>query len=285
MTEQRGVGRLTAWASIVGLLATLGYIGRFSGGKLPKEPLYRWDEFVGGLIQFLVLLILMLAVAWGLPKREAFALRRPSSWRRAFGIMLAVAVVVVDIPTGERSRIFDDPLLWVLNEEMSARWPAPIGWEYLVKSIMAEGDAFAIIRRDRMFRPAALEPVLHPDKEQGLAPTRWEPAHAGAFAANFVVVALLAPVVEELTFRGLGFTLFERFGRWAAIVLVGLAFGLAHGLVEGLPLLFLFGAGLAYLRSRTGSVYPGMLVHVVYNGLVLLIAVKFFHTGALRIPF
>jgi membrane protease YdiL (CAAX protease family) len=230
VSEQRGVGRLTAWASIIGLLATLGYIGRFSGGELPKEPLYRWDEFVGGLIQFLLLLVLMLAVAWGLSKQEAFALRRPSSWRRAFGIMLVVAVVIVVVS-------------------------------------------------------AALEPVLHPDKEQGLAPTRWEPAHAGAFVANFVVVALLAPVVEELTFRGLGFTLLERFGRPAAIVLVGLAFGLAHGLVEGLPLLFLFGAGLAYLRSRTGSVYPGMVVHVLYNGLVLLIAVKFFHTGALRIPF
>ncbi|MGM4955682.1 phage portal protein [Bradyrhizobium barranii] len=74
---------------------------------------------------------------------------------------LPVNMMNVDIPTGERERIFDDPLLWVLNEEMSARWPAPIGWEFLVKSIMAEGDAFAIIRRDRMFKPVGLEPV-HP---------------------------------------------------------------------------------------------------------------------------
>ena len=92
MSERLGTGRLTAWASIVGVLATLGYIGRFSGGPQPKEPLYRWDEFVLGLIQFLLLLGLMLAVAWGLSKREAFALRRPRSWRRAFGIMLGVAV-------------------------------------------------------------------------------------------------------------------------------------------------------------------------------------------------
>jgi HK97 family phage portal protein len=77
---------------------------------------------------------------------------------------LPVNMMNVDIPTGERTRIFDDPFLWVLNEEMSARWPAPIGWEFLAKSILAEGDAFAIIRRDRVsFKPIGLEPV-HPHR-------------------------------------------------------------------------------------------------------------------------
>jgi uncharacterized protein len=130
---------------------------------------------------------------------------------------------------------------------------------------------------------AAISPFLHPDEEQNLAPKRWEPAHAGAFAANFAVVALLAPVVEELTFRGVGYTLLLRFGRRAAIVLVGVAFGLAHGLVQGLPPLIVFGTSLAYLRSRTGSVYPGMILHALYNALVLLFAVDFFHESALHI--
>ena len=73
-----------------------------------------------------------------------------------------------------------------------------------------------------------------------------------------------------------------RFGRAAAIALVGLAFGLAHGLVEALPILAAFGAGLAYLRSRTESVYPGILLHATFNGIVLLASVDFFHEGALR---
>ena len=33
-----------------------------------------------------------------------------------------------------------------------------------------------------------------PGKEQGLTPTHWEPAHAGAFAANLVLFAVIAPV-------------------------------------------------------------------------------------------
>lgn len=118
-----------------------------------------------------------------------------------------------------------------------------------------------------------LEPFLKPGQEQGLVPDKWEPAHAGAFVFNFVVVALLAPVVEELTFRGIGFTLLARFGRVAAVLLVGLLFGLAHGLVEALPILAAFGAGLAYLRARTASVYPGMVVHACFNALVLTLAV------------
>jgi membrane protease YdiL (CAAX protease family) len=120
---------------------------------------------------------------------------------------------------------------------------------------------------------AILAPLLHPGQEQGLVPKTWHADRAAPFIANFVVVAVVAPVVEELTFRGLGYRLLEPFGRWIAILGVGLAFGLAHGLVEALPILAAFGAGLAYLRMRTGSVYPGMLVHATFNGLVLIVAV------------
>ena len=50
---------------------------------------------------------------------------------------------------------------------------------------------------------SALEPVLHPSREQGLEPTRWEPSHAGAFAVSAFAVVVLGPIVEELLFRGL----------------------------------------------------------------------------------
>ena len=121
---------------------------------------------------------------------------------------------------------------------------------------------------------ALLDPLLHAGREQGLAPKRWEPSHAGAFAANFAVFALFGPVVEELTFRGVGFgLLLERFGQTAAILLVGVAFGVWHGLVDALPILAAFGVGLAYLRSRTGSIFPTIALHVAFNALALTLAV------------
>jgi membrane protease YdiL (CAAX protease family) len=113
-----------------------------------------------------------------------------------------------------------------------------------------------------------------PGKEQGLTPTHWEPAHAGAFAANLVLFAVIAPFVEELTFRGAGQSLIRQFlPRVPTILLVGLAFGLAHGLVEALLVLVPFGIALAVLRDRTDSVYPGMIVHGLFNGTALVLAV------------
>jgi membrane protease YdiL (CAAX protease family) len=120
---------------------------------------------------------------------------------------------------------------------------------------------------------AALSPLLQPGEEQGLTPSGWDSSRAPQFVANFLVIACFVPVVEELMFRGAGFTLLLRFGRVAAIVLVGVCFALVHGVAEGLPVFALFGTGLAYIRSRTGSVYPGMLVHGFFNALSLILAV------------
>jgi membrane protease YdiL (CAAX protease family) len=119
-----------------------------------------------------------------------------------------------------------------------------------------------------------LEPVLHPGREQGVTPDVWRPDHAAQYVANGLVICIVAPIVEELTFRGLGFSLLVRFGKWTAIILVGIAFGLAHGLVEAFPFLAAFGAGLAYLRSRVDSVYPAMIVHGLFNATALIVAVS-----------
>jgi membrane protease YdiL (CAAX protease family) len=116
-------------------------------------------------------------------------------------------------------------------------------------------------------------PIRDPGKEQGLTPTHWEPSHAGAFAVNVVLLTLVAPVIEELTFRGVGQSLLRFTGRWPSILLVGVAFGLWHGLVQALLILIPFGIGLAYLRDRTRSVIPGMVVHGLFNGAALAVAV------------
>jgi CAAX protease family protein len=112
-----------------------------------------------------------------------------------------------------------------------------------------------------------------PSHEQGLAPTHWEASHAGAFAANFVLFAVAAPIVEELTFRGVGQSLLSFLGRWPSLILVGVAFGVAHGLIEALLILVPFGVALAWLRDRTKSVVPGMVVHGLFNGIALAAAV------------
>ena len=136
----------------------------------------------------------------------------------------------------------------------------------------AIGGAFAVLVGIYLLS-AALSAVLHPGREQGLTPDHWLPAHVAPFVANTVVVCLVAPFVEEITFRGVGFGLIAaRFGVEPAIVASALFFGLAHGLVQALPLLVAFGIGLAWLRERQNSVIPGMVLHGTFNGIALLLS-------------
>jgi membrane protease YdiL (CAAX protease family) len=116
----------------------------------------------------------------------------------------------------------------------------------------------------------ALEAILHATREQGLEPKHWDSSKAVPFALNAVVVAVVAPIVEELTFRGVGFSLLAGFGTAVAVVGTSVAFAADHGLVEGFPALFVFGVAVALVRVRTGSIYPGMLMHACFNGLALV---------------
>lgn len=105
--------------------------------------------------------------------------------------------------------------------------------------------------------------------EQGILPEEWRPERAGAVAANALVIVLAAPLVEELFYRGVGVRVLQVFGTLVAILVTGVAFGLAHGLLIGLIPLTLFGVGLAWVRLRAASVWPCVIAHALYNGSVL----------------
>jgi membrane protease YdiL (CAAX protease family) len=115
--------------------------------------------------------------------------------------------------------------------------------------------------------------LVHPGNEQGLTPDRWQPSHALAYVVNGAIVCTLVPFVEELTFRGLGFYLLRPYGKWVAILGTGVLFGLSHGLVLALPIIVAFGCVLAWIRERTDSVVPGMVLHGAFNLIALVAAV------------
>lgn len=116
----------------------------------------------------------------------------------------------------------------------------------------------------------ALEPVLHAGRRQGIAPTH-DPrsTHQWIVLAIAVVgLVLVAPTAEELVFRGLGFATLGRF----ALPVTTALFALAHGLPVLLVPVAIAGLLLGLLRRRTGSVYPGMGVHMSLNALALALA-------------
>jgi len=81
-----------------------------------------------------------------------------------------------------------------------------------------------------------------------------------------LVVGMVAPVCEEILFRGVVFRiLWRRMGRAGAVVLSALLFSAAHlDLAHALPLAAV-GMVLAWLVLRSGSLYPGMILHALIN--------------------
>jgi len=85
-------------------------------------------------------------------------------------------------------------------------------------------------------------------------------------AANAV---LLAPLAEELFFRGLFQSAIARWSRspWIGVAAAGLLFGAMHANVfDTMPTLAVFGAILAYTYARTNSLTLVILIHAVFNG-------------------
>jgi membrane protease YdiL (CAAX protease family) len=85
-------------------------------------------------------------------------------------------------------------------------------------------------------------------------------------AANAV---LLAPLAEELFFRGLFQSAIARWSRspWIGVAVSGLLFGAMHASVfDTMPTLAVLGAILAYAYARTNSLTLVILIHAVFNG-------------------
>lgn len=85
------------------------------------------------------------------------------------------------------------------------------------------------------------------------------------------VISFCPGVFEELAFRGLlQGRLYVLMGRTQAILVVGAAFGAAHGVTIGLPFHIGLGIWFAFLRDRSGSLMPGMLAHMLYNAAIVV---------------
>jgi hypothetical protein len=208
----------------VGALTLLAYGARLSDTETPDDLAYRYSSSVAALVQYGIMLGILLLIARGLPKRELFALRRPTSWKRGLGLA-AVALGII--------------------------YASAFAYERVL-SLVGDWD---------------------PTEEQGLVPDGWDSSRAGAFIAFFAVVTLVAPVVEELTYRGLGISLLEPWGAVLAVAVTGVLFGAAHGLLVALPILTVFGLAVGWLRVQTDSVYPGIALHAAFNGIALVASV------------
>lgn len=89
---------------------------------------------------------------------------------------------------------------------------------------------------------------------------------------SLVEYVLIAPVLEEVVFRGLLYaTLRRQFGLGLSAVMSSAVFALAHGYgVLGFASVFWSGIVWAWVYEKTGSLLPGLLGHALNNLLVCL---------------
>ncbi len=91
---------------------------------------------------------------------------------------------------------------------------------------------------------------------------------AAAVIIQIFYVVILGPIAEEMIYRGLILTLLKPFGKWMAVIVSALFFGLMHGNVSqaaaGIAGALIFGL----VAIHCNSIVPTIIIHILNNMIV-----------------
>jgi membrane protease YdiL (CAAX protease family) len=91
---------------------------------------------------------------------------------------------------------------------------------------------------------------------------------------TFVAGSIITPIGEEAFFRGvIANALLAKYGAWIGIIASAAIFALAHGFNPIMGRAFIVGVLAALLFRRTGSIWPGVMLHGVNNTTALMLPV------------
>ena len=165
------------------------------------------------------------------------------------------------VPSVLWCRLFRAPLA----ETLQLRWPTSRGW--VATALLAAGgwSVGAVVWEQLLRFPGAraysdwLGELLGKQGQLGLG-------------SALLLVALLPAVAEEVTFRGVVLAGLRRSGsRWIAVVGSALVFGLFHINPYHVLAASMIGLLLGWVALESGSIVPGMLMHLVNNGAQVLL--------------
>jgi len=137
-------------------------------------------------------------------------------------------------------------------------------YEYTVGSLVSAGGTLAItvLLVSALFPPTTQTPI---EKMLSSAQSLYIFALFGVF---------VAPLFEEIIFRGFLYKVFDDMsGGRVAVPATAILFALLHafqlwGNWPAVALIFAVGYVLAWLRYRSGSIIPGLIVHTSYNAML-----------------
>jgi sodium transport system permease protein len=165
------------------------------------------------------------------------------------------------VPSLVWCRVFRAPLV----ETLQLRWPTPRGWVATVLLAAGGWSVGAVLWQQLLRFPGAqayadwLGELLGKQGQLALGPA-------------LLLVALLPAVAEEVTFRGVVLGGLRQSGsRWVAVVGSAVVFGLFH--INPYHVVVATGLGLllGFVALESGSIVPGILIHLVNNGIQVLV--------------
>ncbi len=233
---------------------------------------------------------------------ETYRRRREQQWWAyaiavyavSFFVPLVVSILVLSMsPVGDPARaaaevaIATAPIIGIVLGSGAlvairaiGHRPSLLGWSW--RGLRAEwrsillglAIAIAILVVDIAFEVllgvfgVTIEPMAH-----------FNAARQQAFLAAVLVISavIIAPVGEELFYRGFVLTMFDRAlartrmtetaARWVAILAVAAFFSLTHLVIDAAFQLFVFAVMLGWARMRTGSLVAPVSAHAINNAI------------------
>jgi len=177
------------------------------------------------------------------------------------GLILGSQLGFFLLPSLLWCRLFRAPLA----ETLQLRWPTPRGWAATVLLAAGGWSVGAVVWEQLLRFPGAraysdwLGELLGKQGQLGLG-------------AALLLVAFLPAVAEEVAFRGVVLAGLRRSGsRWIAVVGSALVFGLFHINPYHVLAASVIGLLLGWVALESGSIAPGMLIHLVNNGAQVLL--------------
>jgi uncharacterized protein len=219
--------------------------------------------------------------------KSSFPFATWGPWAGVLGVLLALATgLVLSIPVV----VADHPVNGELSDAASALVQLATALGFLLVPVAIASGRGASLREAlrqlglRLFRPSALKwmaaaigvyllfafayvALIGPPHQKDIA------EGFGAVPVQVLLIVVAAPISEEICFRGMLFGgLRTRLPRLVAALVSGLIFGALHATtgISAVPPLIFFGFVLALLYERTGSIVPGILLHILNNSVALL---------------
>ncbi|MFJ5223648.1 lysostaphin resistance A-like protein [Streptomyces sp. NPDC088400] len=208
-----------------------------------------WPEIAGGAVTYAVLVIAGIALILSIPDEQAVARGVVSYAVSALAGLGAFGIAVI-----------------LRVRDLSAFGLRRVAWKWLLLGAGLGAGAFLLNIVVAIAYAQISGDTSTPQGDYRAA------ASGGAlsFVLTFLFGAIATPIGEELAFRGVLANALGRYGPWVGVLASSAIFAVAHGVNVILPIAFVVGVTAALLLRKTGSVWPGVCVHAVNNGISVL---------------